>query len=196
MGKRKIPASGLNPDGLTDRGSSEQGETGGIRFITTTIAFRVYGLPVTQGSMRAITHRTTGRAILIHDKTPRLAAWRGAIVAAAREIRRDGMIEGAVALTLRFHLPKPLSMPKKLRTEKQFAQWRYPARRPDLSKLARAAEDALLGVLIRDDGQIVRLVAEKLYSDEPGAELLVEQLGSEPRPFRCQRAQERNCVSV
>lgn len=125
--------------------------------------------------MRAITHRTTGRAILIHNKTAGLAAWRGMIANAAREARKheNGMLDGPVAVTLRFHLPIPRSRPKVLRTDKQRAEWAFPSRRPDLSKLIRAAEDALIGVLIRDDSQIVRMITDKIYSDSPGAEITI-----------------------
>lgn len=137
------------------------------------ITFRVYGVPAAQGSMRAILHKHTQRPILIHNKTQGLAAWRSLISTAAGDARRreDGMLIGPVALTITFHLPKPASMPAQLRTEKQREKWTYPKSRPDLSKLVRAAEDALIGVLIQDDSQIVSMWARKVYSDTPGAEI-------------------------
>lgn len=141
------------------------------------IFFRVFGVPAPQGSMRAILHKHTGRAILIHNKTQGLAAWRSMIAQAAREARTgNGLLDGPVAVTLRFHMPKPRTMPKQLRTVRQREKWAFPRSRPDLSKLVRAAEDALIGVLIRDDGQIARMIADKIYSDEPGAEITIAPL--------------------
>lgn len=137
------------------------------------IFFRVFGVPAAQGSMRAINHKYTGRAILIHNKTQGLAAWRRRIADAAEKAReqKNGILEGPVQLVITFHLPKPSSRPKVLRTAKQREKWAYPRGRPDLSKLVRAAEDAVIGVLIRDDGQIVWHVNRKIYSDAPGAEV-------------------------
>lgn len=42
----------------------------------------------------------------------------------------------------------------------------YPIQRPDVLKLARAAEDALTGILWADDSQIVREVLEKRWADD------------------------------
>jgi Holliday junction resolvase RusA-like endonuclease len=63
---------------------------------------------------------------------------------------------------------------------------RYPTGRPDVLKLARACEDALTGVIWRDDAQIV---VERLYKDwgEPARVLVeIEQLADnrprDPQP--------------
>jgi Endodeoxyribonuclease RusA len=58
-----------------------------------------------------------------------------------------------------FYLPKPSSAPKRRRT--------WPDRKPDLSKLLRAIEDPMNGVLIADDARIVEFCRlEKVYAGD------------------------------
>ncbi len=42
---------------------------------------------------------------------------------------------------------------------------------PDVSNYVKLIEDALNGIVYKDDSQIVRLVAEKYYSDNPRTEV-------------------------
>ena len=67
-----------------------------------------------------------------------------------------------VRLELMFYLQKPPSAPKKRH---------HPVVKPDLSKLIRASEDAMTGVLYADDAQIVSLIADKLYGDFEGVQV-------------------------
>ena len=48
-----------------------------------------------------------------------------------------------------------------------------PTGRPDLDNLIKALTDACNGIVWRDDAQIVRLMAEKRYSEQPGASISV-----------------------
>ena len=144
---------------------------------TLTVArlrFSVYGIPVTQGSARAILHRTTQRPILIPDRSRELRSWREAVASAAVEaMRLDRVLplDGALGMALTFRLPSPRSRPTELRTEKQKVEWARPWRRPDLSKLVRSVEDALAGVAYRDDAQIVELVTKKDYAPVAGVDV-------------------------
>lgn len=113
------------------------------------IAFRVYGLPVTEGSIKTIRHRWTRRAITIHDADGDLARWRRTVAVTARAAgvhvaqfdRADG-----IELSLTFRLPRPPSVRRKL-----------PRCRPDLDKLIRAVCDALKGIAYADDGAVTDL---------------------------------------
>lgn len=49
----------------------------------------------------------------------------------------------------------------------------FPCVRPDVDKCLRALLDALSGVVYRDDGQIVDVVARKRYSDRPRVDVTV-----------------------
>jgi Holliday junction resolvase RusA-like endonuclease len=135
----------------------------------------VPGLPAPQGSKRFMRHRSTGKAIGLED-SPRTRDWRALVASEARfmaarlrEADPDfGPLDGPLFAALVFWLPRPASAPKRRR---------YPDAKPDLSKLLRAVEDSLSGVLIRDDARIVRASLAKDFG-EPGC--LIE-LGRMPQ---------------
>lgn len=140
-------------------------------------SFRVHGIPVTQGSARAFLPPGTKLPIVTHDNRAELRSWRDAVASEALRVRGgNGLLDGPVAVTLRFYLPIPRSRPRRLRTHSQARKWTWPWRRPDLDKLQRAAMDALIGVLLKDDGQVVRFEARKAYDEIPGLDVVIEQL--------------------
>jgi Holliday junction resolvase RusA-like endonuclease len=75
---------------------------------------------------------------------------------------------GPVSLALRFHIEGP--------KRKKFP---VPAVRPDLDNYVKAFKDAANGVLWKDDGQIVWLLAQKVYSDRAGIEFWAGRLPEE-----------------
>lgn len=122
------------------------------------LSFFVPGLPISQGSMRLVGRRT-GRARVVHDKGAALVAWRRLVARAARQSTRQSFAHQApVELALTFVLPRPSTV---RRAE--------PATRPDLDKLIRAVLDAATGVLWVDDGQVVGIVARKVYEPRGGS---------------------------
>lgn len=72
-----------------------------------------------------------------------------------------------VAVVLTFDLLKPPSAPK----------YRdHPTVTPDIDKLARGVLDAMHGIVIVDDRQIVRLEVAKRYAPEQGVHIRVEEI--------------------
>jgi len=116
------------------------------------------------------------RAIITHVKGKPLALWREAVKSKVLEVKGAGRIQGPVLTTLCYHLPSPKSRPKVLNTLKQRWEWEHPWRKPDLEKLTRAVMDALKGVLLVDDAQVVKRTEEKIFSDEPGVEIIVQAM--------------------
>lgn len=109
----------------------------------------VYGSPAPQGSKRFVgLAKSTGRGIMV-ESSKKVAPWRQDVKAAAEAVRNGAPpIDGNLVLRMVFTMPKPKSAPKRRRT--------YPNVTPDLSKLARSTEDALVQAgLIRDDARIV-----------------------------------------
>jgi crossover junction endodeoxyribonuclease RusA len=127
----------------------------------------VAGLPVTQGSKRA--YVVNGRPVLAEQAGSQLKAWRYAMAMAAGDTHHGPLLEGPVAVTLTFGLLKPASAPKRRRT------WPIAARSGDVDKLARAALDALTGVVFADDAQVVELRVSKDYG-LPGVEVEVRSV--------------------
>lgn len=109
-----------------------------------TLTVIAYGQPAPQGSKR---HVGGGRMI---ESSKHVKPWREAVKAAFLTYRPAGHhpIDGPLAVDMVFTVAKPKSAPKRRRT--------WPNRMPDLSKLARATEDALTDAGVwRDDAQVV-----------------------------------------
>lgn len=136
------------------------------------VSFWVPGSPAPQGS-KAFKGTRGGRAILV-ESSRALGPWRERVALVAHQAMRDagnaGPYTGAVVVDLAFVLPRPKSAPKL----KVVAA----TKRPDLDKLARACLDAITGVIVADDSQVVGLRAAKrltLHGEEPGCEITVTE---------------------
>jgi crossover junction endodeoxyribonuclease RusA len=126
----------------------------------TPITFRVAAVPVPKGSVKAFMVKGLNRPVLTSDAKG-LKAW-ASVVRGAAQHHCTSLLEGGVAVSLGFVLPRPKSMPKKTRPHMT---------RPDVDKLARAVLDALIGVTFHDDGQVVGLACDKRYAalgEQPG----------------------------
>lgn len=151
---------------------------------TPALSFFVAGQPQTAGSKRAfpISRKGpngqkvfTGRNIIV-DANPKAKDWKAQVahegeLAMNLPADRQGLFDGALEVRFTFQMPRIRSH----FNSKGFLKPKAPIRpitRPDALKLARAAEDALSGVIWNDDSQIVIERLEKRYSDKPG--LLVE----------------------
>lgn len=142
-------------------------------------AFIVYGSPAPQGSKRHV-----GKGVMI-ESCKRVKPWRQDVKAAALEARMpiiahtplNPSLDGPIRARMVFTLPKPASAPKKRRT--------WPDRKPDLSKLLRSTEDALVeSGIIADDARIVSFSRlEKVFPgedpealDAPGVRIELETM--------------------
>lgn len=118
--------------------------------MTTTVT--VPGVPAPQGSKRHV-----GRGILV-ESSKAVGPWRERIAwFTAQAITSRTVTTGAVAIRLDFVMPRPASTPKRTTP---------PAvKRPDLDKLSRAALDAITGIAIADDSQVIELHATKRLAE-------------------------------
>lgn len=134
------------------------------------VRFRVYGIPQSQGSMRAFMPKGGRFPVVTHAKGPKLNAWRTVVHLAAP---KGDLLLGPLSMTLVFYMPIPKSRPPVLRTAKQIYDWAFPWKKPDPDKMLRAIFDALTGVVYNDDSQIVDLHLRKEYGADPGVEVWV-----------------------
>lgn len=51
-----------------------------------------------------------------------------------------------------------------------------PAKKPDLDNILKSVFDSLCGYAFEDDSQIVKIIAEKVYSEEPFVEVEIDEL--------------------
>lgn len=118
--------------------------------LTRVISFTVYGVPRPQGSKRHV-----GNGVMI-EMSKALKPWRQDVAATAWT-QVNGVIPFAahvpVEMTLNFYFTRPKSAKKR----------RAMTTRPDGSKLLRAVEDALTGIIYADDAQIVEWHIRKHY---------------------------------
>lgn len=144
----------------------------------TFIQFAVYGTPQPAGSKKAFIHPTQHRAMVV-DANKNAAPWKQEVAGAALEAMKDRqLITGPVALTLTFVRARPKGH---FRTGRHGSLLRpsaplWPVTKPDATKLLRAVEDALTGIVYRDDAQIVEQHVYKEYGLPERVQVSVSEL--------------------
>ena len=126
------------------------------------LTFTVYGTAIPQGSKRAFSMKTKGGKNItrVVNDNPNLDRWRQQVAETALEKWGNVPLDrcDAVRLSLAFFRPRPAShygTGRNAGTLKASAP-AFPTGRPDTVKLARAVEDALTGIVWRDDAQVCR----------------------------------------
>jgi Holliday junction resolvase RusA-like endonuclease len=132
------------------------------------IDFYVVGRPAPQGSKKGFSRRGSTRVQLV-EVSKHVKPWREAVHAAAVEQKAiHGTLTGALEAGFTFYLPRGKTVTRLL-----------PTTVPDLSKLIRSTEDALVTAgLIKDDSLIVRYIApgKQYATGAPGARITIREL--------------------
>jgi len=129
-----------------------------------TCHFTVPGRPLSKGSMRPVTSKTTGK-VFLKPSNPNLKLWTSDVKAFAAQAWKDVLTDGPVWLDLLYRFSRPKShygTGKNASVLKPGAP-KHPIGRPDIDKLERAVLDALTGVVYRDDSQVVSVFQTKEY---------------------------------
>lgn len=126
-----------------------------------TIEFTVHGRPVPMARPRVTMHGTY---------TPKeCRQYKNLVATAAKSVMRDNMMFEAEPLECRvrfiFPLPKTRKNP-------------WATSRPDLDNLYKAVTDSMIGIVYKDDAQIVRAFIEKAYeiNGDGRAEIWVREI--------------------
>jgi Holliday junction resolvase RusA-like endonuclease len=127
---------------------------------------RIFGLPVPQGRprARAFQHQGATRVSVYDPATSR--DWKRTVLAQVLPQKPAAPVEGPLVMALTFFLPRPKTLPRREH---------FHVKRPDCSNLLKAVEDALNGIVYRDDSQIVKLDIVKEYSPAPGVQIRIER---------------------
>lgn len=128
------------------------------------IKFTAYGVPVPKGSKTGFIVKPKGgkpRAIVTDQGAKRQRPWIALIQDAARKVCEGPPTTAACGLTAFFYFPRPKSH---FRTGKNAGLLRESApdlhtQKPDLGKLVRLVEDALTGIVWKDDAQVFQYTA-------------------------------------
>jgi len=144
------------------------------------IRFDILGKPVPRGSKRAfpIRRKDGTLGVAVSDNTGESGRlWMAMVREAARSALPADWVprSGPIKLFIVFQLRRP----KAHYTTKGAVKPSAPAQpivKPDLTKLLRAVEDALTGVVWRDDSQIIHQAVTKEYADADMTSVVVEFL--------------------
>jgi len=86
---------------------------------------------------------------------------------ALAKLQSKTYFNGAICLNITFFMQIPKSLSKKKQNE---LIGQYHIKKPDLDNLIKTVKDSLEGTFYKNDSQICKVVAEKIYSDDPRVE--------------------------
>lgn len=140
----------------------------------TEITFWVPGNPKPAGSKRGFVNRKTG-GVIITDACKKTKPWQADVkVMAYGAMKGEPLMDGPLELIVVFQQTRPKHH---YRTGKNANILRddapkFPISAPDATKLVRAVEDGMTGVVWKDDALVVDQLVRKRYGP-PGALITV-----------------------
>lgn len=140
------------------------------------LRFVVYGTASAAGSKRAflVGKKDGPKRIVVADDAKKSRPWKSLVSQVAGDAMAGRpLLEGPLSLHLRFVVPRPKGHHGSKGLNAKGRSTPRPFTRPDLLKLARAVEDALTGIVYRDDAQIVDEVLAKAYGSPERVEIAV-----------------------
>lgn len=141
------------------------------------VSFTVPGKAEPAGSKRAFVNKHTGRAS-VTDANAKAKPWQAVVRSFASDAYSGDLLSGPLRLSLVFYVPRPdghFGTGRNAGRLKQSARL-HPTIKPDVLKLARAVEDALTGIVWRDDCQIVDEYLAKRYGEPARCEVVIEAM--------------------
>lgn len=144
------------------------------------IHFKVLGKPQPAGSKKGFVHPKTNRVVIVDD-AKHSRPWKQEVAGEAISILGAcgrGMLQGPLELSCVFYFQRPkghFGTGRNCELLKPSAP-KHPAVKPDATKLVRAVEDAMTGIVYRDDAQIIRQTAVKAYGLPERVEITVREL--------------------
>jgi Holliday junction resolvase RusA-like endonuclease len=138
-----------------------------------TIQFTVGGEPVAQGRPRA--GKTKSGDVVMYDPG-KSKDYKNLVRMVAWEHRPHRLIESAVTMTVKVYRPIPDSW-SKVKKAKAAAGELLPISKPDLSNYIKGIEDAIEGVILKNDSQIINYGdSGKWYSENPRIEVEIREV--------------------
>jgi Holliday junction resolvase RusA-like endonuclease len=136
-----------------------------------SLAFTVYGLAQPAGSKRAF---IVGGRAHVTDANRKSRPWKEQVaLAAGQAMQARALLNGPVEVRFTFYRPRPAGHFGKRGLKPSSPA--FPATKPDLLKLARGVEDAMTGVIYRDDAQIVTEHLAKVFGEPARIEITVSE---------------------
>jgi Holliday junction resolvase RusA-like endonuclease len=130
---------------------------------SSSFTFTVLGKPAPQGSKRHV-----GRGVMV-ESSKRCKPWRQDVRHTALDLRPGDWyanMDAAIALSVVFVFARPKSHFRANGQLKPSAPAHCTGRIGDVSKLVRAVEDAMTGIIYNDDAQIISLIAHRRFAND------------------------------
>lgn len=83
--------------------------------------------------------------------------------------------EQSLEVNIVFYMPIPKSYSKKQRAEILSGRLKH-TKKPDIDNLIKSVLDALNGIAYSDDSKIIKVAAEKQYSEKPRTEIQISEV--------------------
>ena len=129
--------------------------------------FTVYGEPATAGSKTGFYSKKLGR-VLMTPASKKTRPWMQQVAGTALEQWEGSILTGPVQYKMIFYFRRPKShygTGRNAQVLKASAP-EFHTKKPDHVKLARAVEDALTGIIWKDDSQIYSSLITKKYTEQ------------------------------
>ena len=130
---------------------------------SNSFTFTVLGKPAPQGSKRHV-----GKGVMV-ESSKRCKPWRQDVRHTAMDLLPDGWyakMEDAMLLSVVFVFARPKNHFRTNGELKPSAPKHCTGRIGDVSKLIRAVEDAMTGIVYNDDAQIISLIAHRRFAND------------------------------
>ena len=148
-----------------------------------TITFTTYGTPRPAGSKRGFLNKHSGRICMVDASGDKGRMWRQDVARAALEAMHEQadceLLDGPLELVLTLHMPRPKHHYRSGGRILKDTAPKWHTNKPDSTKLLRAVEDAMTGIVWNDDSQVARQHVEKVYCEERqlcGCSVVVRQI--------------------
>jgi Holliday junction resolvase RusA-like endonuclease len=141
------------------------------------ITFWVPGIPAPGGSKNAFPIKKggvyTGRVAVVDAGGKKTKAWRAAVSQCAKEaMQSNPPLEGPLRIYADFVMPRPKYHFNQKGIKQDAPYFHIVA--ADIGKLARSTDDAMTGIVYKDDAQLCETRTCKHYGNRPGCMITVE----------------------
>lgn len=145
----------------------------------TTLSFFVPGIPRPGGSKKGFYIAKIKRVVITDASGKPGKDWRGDVKAVALQAYKGDPLDEPLRLSIEFTMPRPKNHYRSNGQLKPGAP-HFHTSKPDTTKLIRSLEDALTGILWKDDSSVCMQSAVKVYGEKPGARVTLDSATTQP----------------
>ena len=137
------------------------------------ISFFVPGIARPGGSKTPVGRKDGGTGMRPAGKYTK--TWMGVVSYHARQHYTDDPLTGVIKASFIFTMKRPKNH---YRSNGELKKWAplYHTSKPDVGKLVRSTEDAMSGIIYRDDSQIAVRDEKKIYGEKIGVDILIQEI--------------------